>query len=359
MTDTSPSKRPQWTRRGIITATGVGVASTLGTFAAAPAASAGAGGAPSNTDRRFVDAVLAAFAQHRLVAIGEIHGQQEHHDALQMLLADPRLPQVVDDIVVEFGNALYQPTVDRFVAGAAVENEDLRLVWRNTTQSPVATLDAPVYEQFYRSVRALNWPLPAEQQIRVLLGDPPIDWPRVTTLEEAMAVGDDRDGHLASVIKREVLDKGRRALICYGSVHVMHAPPGAAGGGGIAQIEAQTGLRSYVILAGGHPRLLSSPRRAVIPAKGTWLQSAETTEFQYLPGFCGVRFGDVADALLYLGQTGEQTQSLWNPAIYLDEAYWAELQRRKAILDIPIDLEAQYRQPQSVRWPTIPPEDCA
>jgi len=349
---------PQWTRRGVIAATGAGLASALGTFAAVPAASAGPRSTPSGADRRFADTVLGAFAQHRLVAIGEIHGQQEHHDALQTLLADPRLPQVVDDIVVEFGNAFYQTTMDRFVSGAVVENEDLRLIWRNTTQSPVATLDAPVYEQFYRSVRALNWALPAEQRVRVLLGDPPIDWSRITTPEQVEAAGDDRDGHMASVIKREVLDKGRRALVCYGSVHVMHAPPGAAGGGGIAQIEAQTGLRSYVILAGGHPRLSSSPRRAVLPAKGTWLESADTTEFQYLPGFCGVRFGDVADALLYLGQAGEQTLSLWDPAIYLDQAYWAELQRRKTITDSPIDLDAQYRQPQSVRWPTFPPQDC-
>jgi hypothetical protein len=76
---------------------------------------------------------------------------------------------------VEFGNALYQPTMDRFAAGAAVENTDWRLVWRNTTQSPVSTWDAPVYEQLYRMVRATNWPLPSQKQIRVLLGDPPID----------------------------------------------------------------------------------------------------------------------------------------------------------------------------------------
>jgi hypothetical protein len=46
----------------------------------------------------------------------------------------------------------------------------------------------------------------------------------------------DRDEHLASVIKREVLDRGRRALICDSSFHVMHAPPDNAGGAGVAQI---------------------------------------------------------------------------------------------------------------------------
>jgi len=214
-----------------------------------------------------------------------------------------------------------------------------------------------MYEQFFRTVRAANWPLPEGKKIRVLLGDPPIDWARVTTRDDVLAFSD-RDGHVASVLKREVVDKGRRALVCYGSRHVMHAPPGEQGGGGVAQVEQQTGHRVYVILAGGHPRLASHPRRTVIPAKNTWLESADTGEFNYLPGECGVPFGAIADALLYLGQVGEQTQSLWNPAIYLDPAYWTELQRRKKIMGSPIDLEQQYRQEQSVVWPTPPANDC-
>jgi len=39
-------------------------------------------------------------------ASGKSHGLQNHHDALQMLLTDPRLPAALDDIIVEFGNAL-------------------------------------------------------------------------------------------------------------------------------------------------------------------------------------------------------------------------------------------------------------
>jgi hypothetical protein len=253
------------TRRRLLAITGAGAATAAGvaTLGIVPSASAGGDAIDSNS-RQLSDAVLAAFRRHRIVAVGEVHGQQEHHDALQTLLLDPRLPAVVNDIVVEFGNALYQPTMDRFVAGPAVEDRDLRLVWRNTTQSPVATLDAPMYEQFFRTVRAANWPLPEGKKIRVLLGDPPIDWARVTTRDDVLAFSD-RDGHMASVLKREVVDKGRRALVCYGSRHVMHAPPGEQGGGGVAQVEQQTGHRAYVILAGGHPRLASHPGAQSFP----------------------------------------------------------------------------------------------
>src|SRR5580704_3623358 len=42
------------------------------------------------TGRELAGTVLEAFTRHRLVGIGESHGLQNHHDALQMLLTDPR-----------------------------------------------------------------------------------------------------------------------------------------------------------------------------------------------------------------------------------------------------------------------------
>ena len=68
-----------------------------------------------------------------------------------MLLTDPRLPAALGDIVVEFGNARYQDTVDRFIARGPVADAGLRMVWRNTMQSPRQTWDAPVYEQLARN----------------------------------------------------------------------------------------------------------------------------------------------------------------------------------------------------------------
>jgi hypothetical protein len=51
------------------------------------------------------------------VGVGDLHQCQEHNDVLQTLLADPRLPGTLDDIVIESGNALYQDLVDSFVLG--------------------------------------------------------------------------------------------------------------------------------------------------------------------------------------------------------------------------------------------------
>jgi hypothetical protein len=356
-------KDPRLTRRRFMAITGAGAASAglAGAWRVQDARAADGDTASYRGDpgagRQLADAVITAFEQHRVVAIGEMHSHQEHHDALQIMLADPRLPEAVDDIVVEFGNSLYQPVMDRFTVGPAMENHELRQVWRNTTQSPLQTWDQPIYEHFYRTVRAANWPLPADKQIRVLLGDPPIDWSTVTTQQQLAPFGAERDSYPASLVEQEVLAKGRRALICYGGVHVAHSYKGK-GSGAVALIEEHTGERAYVIAAAGHPRLSSYPRRSVIACKGTWLEAADSGQFDYLPAYtCGVPLGLLTDAVLYLGQLADQTQTPWNPAIYLDPVYWAELQRRNAIKGNTVDL-AQLRQELPVAWPLPTAPNC-
>ena len=65
----------------------------------------------------------------------------------------------------------------------------------------------------------MNMSLPPERRLRVLLGDPPIDWDKVHTLEE-LRKWLNRDAHAVDVIRREVLAKGRRALVIYGDEHL-------------------------------------------------------------------------------------------------------------------------------------------
>lgn len=369
---------PGLSRRRFLTASaaGLGAASVARLAGAAGGSSARAAGtALGGVD--LTDAVLEAFQTHRLVGLGEAEGLQNHHDLLELLLTDPRVPEVVDDIVVEFGNALYQPMIDRFIAGEPVDNVDLRPVWRNTTQSPASTWDQPVYEQFYRTVRAVNSTLPPAKQMRVLLGDPPIDWSKITTASQVFAFQAQRDSHAASVVEKEVLGKGHRALLCYGAGHFFHSISSDL----VSIIERQTGERTYTIFdlvpsagdPGGLARILSPyARNTVIPTAGTWLASFDMGFIPpYLervtkggkPGgkptkptkppkggkltnpWCGTRLGPLVDAGLYYGQPEVLTASWWNPAIYLDRAYWKELQRRNALQLISLDLDS-YRQEQ-------------
>jgi hypothetical protein len=169
-----------------------------------------------------ISAILEAFKTHQIVALDEgDHGNEQAHAFRLSLVRDPRFAAVVNDVVVEFGSARYQDLMDRFVRGETVSNEDLRRAWQDTTQ-PHAVWDRPIYEEFFRAVRSVNVSNPARRQIRVLLGDPPVDWDSVKTVQDLE--GFDRDGHAAELIRREVLAKGRRALVIYGGLHLVRRP---------------------------------------------------------------------------------------------------------------------------------------
>jgi hypothetical protein len=120
-----------------------------------------------------ITGLLELFATHPLVALGEVHGLQDEADFVNALLHHPAFPSTVQVIVVEVGNARHQAVVDRFIAGEPVAARDLRPVWRDFFGWG---FDTPNNEQFFRTVRAVNRTLPPAQRLRVLLGDPPVDW---------------------------------------------------------------------------------------------------------------------------------------------------------------------------------------
>ena len=173
-----------------------------------------------------IGAVLDAFKTHQIVALGEgDHGNEQGHAFRLSLIRDPRFAAMVNDIVVEFGNALYQDIMDRFVHGEEVPDAQLSQVWRNTTQ-PTGVWDGPIYEEFFRAIRLVNASLPAERHIRVLLGEPPIDWNNVRTREDHFRWIAERETYPTDLIRREVLAKQRRALLIYGDMHFQRKPVG-------------------------------------------------------------------------------------------------------------------------------------
>lgn len=62
-------------------------------------------------------AVLRAFDSHDIVMFGEAHGCKQEYEWLDELVGTPEFADRMDDIVVEFGNSLYQELVDGYVAG--------------------------------------------------------------------------------------------------------------------------------------------------------------------------------------------------------------------------------------------------
>ena len=55
-----------------------------------------------------ISAILDAFKTHQIVALGEgAHGNEQGHAFRLSLIRDPRFAAIVNDIVVESGNAIY------------------------------------------------------------------------------------------------------------------------------------------------------------------------------------------------------------------------------------------------------------
>jgi hypothetical protein len=166
-------------------------------------------------------AIFEAFRRHRLVAIGDAHGNQQGEAFQLALIRDPRFPTVVADILVESGNSRYQDLVDRYLRGEEVAPDALQRVWLDTTQQHIASLEP---SELLAAVRGVNASLAPARRLRVLLGEPPIDWDRIRTVDdlrkwEAGPLAD-RDRFAVELIRREVLAKDRHVLALYGAGHL-------------------------------------------------------------------------------------------------------------------------------------------
>ena len=199
------------------TATGVPVLLLLALAVRLPAAQPDAAAPPAPVNA--IDGVLAAFETHTIVALPDAHGSDQAHAFLLSLIRDPRFVRTVDDIVVEFGNARYQDVADRFIRGEEVRHESLRLIWRNHTQ-PSISADYTHYEDFFRAVRAVNAASAGARKLRVLLGDPPIDWDAIQNKAGHLRWVEMRDAYPAAVLQIAVIAKQRRALLVYGTGHL-------------------------------------------------------------------------------------------------------------------------------------------
>jgi hypothetical protein len=301
-----------------------------------------------------IGAIIEAFRSHDVVALGEgDHGNEQGHAFRLSLIRDPRFPVVVNDIVVEAGNALYQDVMDRFIRGEDVSEQSLRRVWQNTTQ-PFTTFDSPIYEEFYRAVRSVNMSIPRERQLRVLLGDPPVDWDHVRSpadLGEWKSAMAHRDSHPADLIKRDVLPKHRHALMIHGDMHFQRknldfnyvdVPQAQTI---VNMLENDPATRVFTIwtnTAGDLQTLqddVSSWRKpSLAMIRGTALGAADFTfyyrfevqrvavrgnTFEPIPRdqWRRLRMEDQVDAVLYLGAPSEITDRPFPPALCADPTY--------------------------------------
>jgi hypothetical protein len=282
-----------------------------------------------------VEGILEAFKSYDVVALGEgPHGNEAGHWFRLALLRDPRFAATVDDILVEFGSGKYQAVMDRFVGGEGVPYRELQRVWRDTTVAG-PTFERPIYEEFFRAVRALNGRLPVGRRVRVLLGDAPIEWDQVKSAADLRRWGIQKDRYAARVVKSEVLGKKRRALIIYGDGHLQgRGFPEAS----LVNVLERRPMPTRVFNVSSSDADLTKFQATVaswrVPSlahvRGTVIGVRPYAQFYPLPprpGWDKVRFEDQFDAVLYLGNRARRVSPL-PAAICADAAYMKERLRR-------------------------------
>lgn len=162
-----------------------------------------------------IDAIIKAFETHQLVAISDPHGNAAMRDLLRSVVADSRFADTVNDLVLEIGNARHQSVVDDYVNGGKVDEDALAEAWLNTTVANQISADI----ELFRLARKINAGRPPDRRLRLLLGDPPIDWSSVKTRDDHFYWLAQRDSFPAALVQTEVIAKRRKALIVYGHGH--------------------------------------------------------------------------------------------------------------------------------------------
>jgi len=272
-----------------------------------------------------IAAIIEAFKTYDVVALGEPHGNEQAAAFRMALVRDPRFADLVEDIVVEAGSSRYQDTVDRFLNGQDVPDATLRQVWQNTTVANFLW-ERPIYEQFIRAVREVNLSAAKQRRLRVLLGDPPIDWNAVRTADDLVQWLLQRDASAANIVRDQVLAKRHCALIIYGEGHFWRRQAGdnlvtRLERGGTSVFTISTPVRTDLTQV--QPDVTKWPVPSLARLRGTVIGAKPFVFFFPIPEIAtdSPRIEDQIDAVLYLGPPATMTTSMLPAALCADQDY--------------------------------------
>jgi hypothetical protein len=218
--------------------------------------------------------------------------------------------------------------------------EDVQRAWRDTVAS--VGPPSPVYASLYQTVRETNMRRKGKHQIRVLCGDPKIDWQEVREGKDILPFLGTRELSYAQVVKNEVLAKHHRALLIMGAFHFLRhfdlLPSRKQFD--IEQELRVAGANPYLIVLGtnttGVPQELdhrfdSWTAPVIVPLTGNWvgdLPAIPVVTEGHGPPLPTPKLKDAADALLYLGPRDSLVTIQMTPAELEGTPYGRELERR-------------------------------
>jgi hypothetical protein len=305
-------------------------------------------------------AMIRLFHRYDVVMFGEAHDSEQEYRWLCKLVKTPGFSDQVDDIVVEFGNGLYQKTVDRYVAGEDIPFSEVQRAWRNMLGDVLPV--SPGYGWLYKAVREANMEHPGKRGIRLVMGSPPVDWDRIKSSADLAPYESQRERWYAGVVKTEVLAKHHHALLIMGAGHFLRGQQEALQYelaaeqhrdlprldrvklrlGYVEREIRATGANPYLVVFGTNAvdnhgdvdrRFDFLPAPVLVPLSGNWVGSLPAQ-----PVVSGGRapatpltLADQADALLYVAPCSVLRTLYLSPADLDGTAYGQEMTRRDII----------------------------
>ena len=218
--------------------------------------------------------------------------------------------------------------------------------------------NAPMYRAFYEAVREVNMKHTCPHPVRLVLGDPDMDWAKIDTVEQLKAVPD-RDQFFADVVEREVLAKKHRALLISGALHALKSYPKREPGddAGFSEpsaaqlIERKRPGSIFIVGLVTTPAAAETMKMPPPPSfrvvKGSALEKLSFSiiapawdakpvivngkhDWELTDSNAWASMGKVVDGVLYLG--GDETRVFPPPSIYLEPVYQAQLRKRAALI---------------------------
>ena len=322
-----------------------------------------------------VGEILRILDSVPLVAIGDLHGAAEEGAFYQRLIRHPQFPAKVDDLILELGNELYQGIADRYVNGESVPVDSVRMIWEKTTQGPLITATAPMYTSMFDAVREVNAKLPRGQRVRILLGDPAVEWKTVTR-EQLWSIHTRRGDRMRELARDSVVGKDRRGIMIAGFRHLarQRQPSGSDDSKWGELSEKVFVIRPHDGFGGAsarhEPSIDSIAPGSLVRLRDTFIGDLEVDDVdrstpapgaapapsagnQVPPGMravnAGRRLEDIADGYLYVAPFRSMTFSRPDiERIRSDKARLDDLHRMSCLMiGRPVDTTALFRAPQS------------
>lgn len=280
------------------------------------------------------------YETHQAVAIGDYHWNDISISYAINLVQYPEFANTVQDIVVEFGNALYQKDVDDYISG---RSDDIESIDKALRGSLYFTAWMPeVYRNFFKTVRDVNSKLPGDRQIKVHLAEAKFDWRTQKDAEQWQHAASTK-GERFYEVTSALLDENKNVLMIFGAFHLINVPENYRTSQPQSKLPLATRLKQhypdslYTLWPVTEPVFVDSlnavPTPSILPIKGSPLAGLEFRDLLPKARFKLAEMGNARakteglfDAFLYTG--ANQRVTIFPEYVVKDDLWVEEMTHR-------------------------------